>query len=116
PVNTGVAIANPNSQPVTLTFYFTRTDGTDFGSSSTTIAANGQLVKFLSEQPFNSGNFQGTFTFTASLPVSVVALRGYTNERGEFLITTLPVNSISSSTPGPVQTAPPPLTLPHFAD
>src|SRR6185436_7091532 len=29
-VNTGVAIANPNTQPVTINFYFTNTTGTDF--------------------------------------------------------------------------------------
>jgi hypothetical protein len=39
-VDTGIAIANPNSQPVTITFHFTRSDGVDFGSSSTSIAAN----------------------------------------------------------------------------
>ena len=38
----------------------------------------------------------GTFTFTASQPISVVALRGLTNERSEFLITTLPVADLSS--------------------
>jgi hypothetical protein len=39
-----------------------------------------------------------------------VALRGFTNERGEFLITTLPVRDLSLTTfPGPA-------VLPHFAD
>jgi len=116
PVNTGVAIANPNNQPTTITFFFTRSDGVDFGSSSTTIPANGQLAKFLNEAPFNGGNFQGSFTFTSMLPVSVVALRGFTNERGDFLITTLPVGAVVGSGGVTTQVISPALTLPHFAE
>src|SRR5262249_15833368 len=52
---------------------------------------------------------QGTFLFTASDPISVIALRGNTNSRGEFLVTTLPV--LDASSPG--STAPG--FLAHFA-
>jgi hypothetical protein len=48
--------------------------------------------------------------------VSVVALRGFTNQRGDFLITTLPVNSVAGSGGVTSQVIAPPLTLPHFAD
>ncbi len=51
----------------------------------------------------------GTFTFTSSVPISVVALRGFTNKRGDFLITTLPVAPLSS-------TATDTIYFPHFAD
>src|SRR5437016_1628060 len=82
-LNTGVAIANPNSVPVTLNFYFTDRNGTNFGAGSTTIDANSQIAKFLDQAPFNAGaSVFGTFTFTASAPVSVIALRGLTNESG----------------------------------
>ncbi len=111
PVNTGVAIANPNSSSVTISFYFTDSAGQNFGNGSFTIGPNGQLARFLTEAPFNAGaSFQGTMTFSASLPVGVIALLGYTNERSEFLITTLPVTtnlSTSSSTT---------VYMPHFAD
>lgn len=50
-----------------------------------------------------------SFTFTSTQPVSVVALRGFTNERQEFLITTLPVIALDSTTSAP-------LSFPHFAD
>lgn len=94
-VNTGLAIANPNPQPVTVSFYFTDANGTDFGQGRTTIAENSQIAGFLNEAPFNVSNVSGTFTFTSSAPVAVVALRGFTNERSEFLLTTLPVADLS---------------------
>jgi polyhydroxybutyrate depolymerase len=113
-VNTGVAFANPNSQPATIDFYFSDSAGVNFNSGRTTLAANGQMAAFLNQPPFTSG-VQGnlanarTFTFSSTLPVSLIALRGLTNERGEFLITTLPVTA--SGTTGQE-----PLILPHFAD
>jgi hypothetical protein len=109
PVNTGIAIANPNSQAVTIGFYFTDASGKDFGSSSFTIPANGQIARFLTEAPFNSGSLVGTVTFNASLPVAAIALRGFTNERSEFLMTSLPVAPLPS-----VSTAA--QLLPQFAD
>ena len=110
-VNTGVAMANPNAQPVTVNFHFTDTTGADFGQGSTIIPANGQIAKFLNEAPFNGGSaLMGTFTFTASPPISVIALRGLTNERSEFLITTLPVADLSIA-PGSGA-----FVFPHYAD
>jgi hypothetical protein len=112
-VKTGIAIANPNSVPVTVTFYFSENvDGRTgtFGQGSTTIAANGQIAGFLDQPPFNGASVGGTFTFSASAPVAVVALRGLTNERSEFLITTLPVADLS------VPPSSDPIVFPHYAD
>jgi hypothetical protein len=110
PVNTAVAIANPNAQPVMIDFYFTDENGNDFGQGSTTIAANHQIAVFLNESPFNAvGSIRGTFTFTSSLLVSAIGLRCFTNERNEFLMTTLPVAPLASLFPSR-------LTIPHFAD
>jgi len=109
-VRTGLAIANPNSQPAQIAFYFTNSDGQLFGYNEMSIPANAVLGKFLDQSPFNSGSFgTGTFTFFSSVPVSAVALRGYDNERGEFMITTLPVSQVSAPAP---QT----LVFPHLAD
>jgi hypothetical protein len=97
PVNTGVAIVNPGSQPAQVTFFFTDAGGRNFGNNTVSIPARGQLGRFVNEAPFNSGSIaRGTFTFTSSVPVSVVALRGFTNERSDFLITTLPVTPLSN--------------------
>jgi hypothetical protein len=110
-VNTGVAMANPNGQPVTVNFHFTDATGVDFGQGSTVIPADGQIAKFLNQAPFSGGSaLMGTFTFTASQPISVVALRGLTNERSEFLLTTLPVADLSV-TPGSDA-----FVFPHYAD
>ena len=92
PVNTGLAIANPNDAPATIAFYFTGAEGARFGEGSFELGAHEQTAKFLDQAPFNGGpSVLGTFTFTSSAPVAVVALRGFTNESGEFLMTTLPV-------------------------
>jgi hypothetical protein len=98
-VRTGLAIANPNSQPAQIAFYFTNSDGQLFGYSEMSIPANSVIGRFLDEGPYNSGSFgTGTFTFFSSVPVSAVALRSYTNERNEFMISTLPVSPVGAAT------------------
>ncbi|PYS51864.1 MAG: hypothetical protein DMG13_17875 [Acidobacteria bacterium] len=110
-VRSGLAIANPNSEPAAVSFFFTDENGNDLGSGTGTIPANGQIANFLDEAPFNGpSTFGGSFTFDSSKPVSVVALRGLVNERSEFLITTLPVADLSSS--ASTSSA----VFPHFAD
>ncbi len=110
PVNTGLAIANPNDVLATIRFYFTDTSGTRFADGSFELGANQQTAKFLDQAPFNGGSsVSGTFTFTSSVPIAVVALRGFTNEAGEFLMTTLPVAPLVSASSDPVY-------FPHFAD
>jgi len=108
-VNTGIALANPNGQPTTIQFYFTGASG-NFGNGTFNLPANGQIANFLDQAPFNGVKpLNGTFTFSASAPVAVLALRGFTNERGEFLLTTLPVSDVGTAANGTV-------TFPHFAD
>jgi hypothetical protein len=98
-INTGIAIVNPNSSPVTIAFHFTDGTGADTGSNSMQIPANGALGRFLNENPFfGPATFQGAFSFTASLPVSVITLRTLVNERGEFLVSTLPVVDTTAPT------------------
>jgi hypothetical protein len=114
-VNTGLAIANPNPQPATINFYFTNQAGVDVGGGSVVIPANQQLAKFLHESPYSvpGGVFQGTFTLNSDVPVSVIALRGFFNERvptPDFLITTLPVTNLAAGN------ATGTVFLPHFAE
>jgi hypothetical protein len=110
-LNTGIAIANPNPQPATISFFLTNALGIDSPVGVANVPANGQIAKFLNEAPFNSGtNIQGTFTFSSDIPVSMIALRGYTNERSEFLLTTLPVIDLAGAVPAGIQ------ILPHYAD
>ena len=110
PVNTGLAIANPNDTEATISFFFTDLTGTNSGSGTLTLGANQQTAKFLDQDPFNGvAPVLGTFTFASNVPVSVVALRGFTNERSEFLITTLPVAPVSTESSDTIY-------FPHFAD
>jgi hypothetical protein len=107
---TGLAIANPNSDDVTITYVVTNSnDVQSFYTGSFTIAANTQMAKFLNEWPFSLPGVTGIMTFSASEPVGVATLRGYTNERSEFLVSTLPV--LDPSAPGSTL----PTFLPHFA-
>jgi hypothetical protein len=108
-VRTGVAIANPNATAVTFSFSYTDENGVDFGAGTTVIPANGQISRFLDEPPFNTATAgrSRTFSFNASAPVGVIALRGFTNERSDLLLTTLPVTDLS--------TAAARVSFPHFA-
>ena len=109
PVNTGLAIANPSDVPATVRFYFTDSHGVNSGSGSFELGAHQQIAKFLDQLPFNGGSaVLGTFTFESSVPIAVIALRGLTNEAGEFLMTTLPVAPLSSTFSETVY-------IPHFA-
>jgi NHL repeat len=90
-VSTGLAIANPNGYAATVDFFFTNANG-DFGNGEAIIPPNGHLVAFLNQAPFGgTGPIDGTFTFRSSELIAVTALLGLTNERSEFLMTTLPV-------------------------
>jgi hypothetical protein len=108
--DTGIAIANPNSLPVTVSFYFTNTSGQDFGQGSFQIAALDQFSAFLSQSPFNGASgLDGTFTFSTNLPVTAIALQGTTNARSDFLMTTLPVAALTAIPGGAT-------IFPHWAD
>ena len=100
PVTTGLAMANPNNQDATIAFFFTDSTGTDFAHGSFILGANRQTASFLDQDPFNS---------PPSVPVSVIALRGLTNERDEFLITTLQVSPLTTASEDTIY-------FPHFAD
>ena len=108
-VRTGIAIANPNPASATISYYFTDASGNNGGQGTFTLAGGAQIARFLTEDPFNGPSRpNGTFTFVSSIPVSALALRGYFNERSEFLMSTLPVIDLSHPASGP-------LTVTHFA-
>jgi hypothetical protein len=115
-LNTGIALANPNSQAATVSIYFTDAGGVNFGDSSVTIPANSQLAGYLNAAPFaSSGLFvrpvtdARTFTFTSNVPVSVMAVRTRINERSDFMMAALPVADVTVTSIGATSIA-------HFAD
>jgi hypothetical protein len=103
PVNTGLAIANPNdAAEAVVSFYFANARGVKVYSGTARIPPSGLVVAFLNQSPFAPPSELGidlttvrTFTFASSLPVGVTAIRGLTNERSDFLVTTLPVIDLS---------------------
>ena len=106
-VTTGIAIANPGDTSASISFHFTDSSGVDFGQSSFTLPAKNQTVTYLDEAPFTGRTpMQGTFSFTSSVPVSVAALRGLTNERNEFLTTTVPITAVGQSPGSGTQVVP----------
>ncbi len=112
-VNTGLAIANPNNALATIGFYFTDAGGERFGEGSFELGGHEQTAKFLNQAPFNGGDeVLGTFTFTSSVPIAVIALRGLTNRDGEFLMTTLPVAPLRPASRASRDT----VYFPHFTD
>ena len=110
PVRTGLAIANPSELEAVVTFHFSDQTRMSFQAGTTTIRAGGQIAAFLDEEPFNGESpVVGTFTFSSTVPVAAVALRGFTNQRSEFLLTTLPVSTLAAAGDEVVY-------FPHFAD
>jgi hypothetical protein len=80
---------------VTVSFAFTDGDGQDFGAGSFLLPAHGQIARFLRESPFNQTGpppepLHGTFTLRSTLPVAIVALRGFM---------TLPVVDLDNEVP-----------------
>jgi len=101
-VNTGVALVNSNPHPVVIDFYFTDDNGIKLYASSITVRPNANTIGFLNEAPFVPPSkfdlrMARTFTFSASAPIAVTALRGFTNERSEFIMTPLPVSAVESA-------------------
>jgi hypothetical protein len=116
PVNTGVAMVNPSSTDAIVSFYFT--PGFQFCDcpnppiGTFTLPAHSQIARFVNQDPFNVsfGPSIGSMTFSSSVPIGVIALRGYTNQRGEFLMTTLPVTDLTEPASNDV------VFFPHYAD
>jgi hypothetical protein len=95
-----LAISNPNDSAATVSFAFADGDGQDFGAGSFQLPAHGQIARFLRESPFNqTGPLNGTLTLSSTLPVAIVALRGFMNERSEFLMSSLPVANLDERVP-----------------
>ncbi len=89
---TGVAFTNPGTAPAAITYYFTNSDGVNSNQGAFTLESGREFAAFLDQAPFNGiRGMEGSFTFVSTLPLAAIGIRGYVNERNEFLFTTLPV-------------------------
>jgi hypothetical protein len=108
-VNTGVAIANPSNSDAAIDFMVTSDTGQVISNGRLDVAAGAQIARFLSEAPFNIQSLKaGTLRLASAVPVSMLALRGHTNERSEFLLSTLSVSEPAALAE--------PIYCAHFAD
>ena len=112
-MRTGLAIANPSSQAVTVVVEVKNLDGETGLIGTIPIPANGQASLFLNQITGIQSlitPFRGMLRLTSVTPVTVVGLRARYNERSDLLITTTPPGN---------ENVPPPASgifFPHFAD
>jgi hypothetical protein len=105
-----IAIANPNDQDVSVDFSLTDDAGTSTDPVTVTIPAGGQFSNFVSESPISLPTGEArALSFSASLPVFVTALRFFTNERGDNLVSATPVADNATVATQPV-------VIPNFVD
>jgi hypothetical protein len=110
----GLAIANPGPQDAIINFTMTNTSGGNARTGSYTLSAGTQKAAYLDQFPWSAPlGFQGTFSFSSNVGISVVALALYNNERtpSDALITTLPVIDLDN-TPASSASA----LIPYYTD
>ena len=114
-IQSGVAVTNNSSNPITVALELTNLDGSATGfppAVTQNLPGYGHFSLFLAQLFQGLPNtFKGILRVsTQSAGISVVGLRSHYNERGDFLITTTPPsveNAAQSSTE---------LVLPHLPD
>ena len=111
--NTGIAIANPNSEPVVIDFNFADAAGAAVYTSQLSLPPGGKSSTFIDESPLRPQSSTDlssirSFSFSASAPVAAAAVRILTNERKDFLMTSIPIADLNQDEA--------PLTFPFYAD
>jgi hypothetical protein len=95
-IRTGIAIANAGNTAAVVNLELSDMAGINLGlNTSITIPANGQLATFLDEIPAFANLpalFRGVLRPSTVAPAgfSMIGLRGAYNERGDFLMATMP--------------------------
>src|SRR5262249_34021578 len=102
-VRSFIAIANPNGDDVSVDVVLTDENGVSADPVTVTVPASGQFSAFLTDQPINIAlSTTRTVTFNASLPVFVTALRFFTNERNDSLLSVIPIADINVAVDQPI--------------
>ncbi|MGB7622647.1 MAG: IPT/TIG domain-containing protein, partial [Terriglobia bacterium] len=100
-VNTGFAAVNQGMGSAHLTLRLRDAGGNQLVQGAIALAPHAHLAKFIDQlapefvlpSTFSSGTGFGTMEIASDLPVSILALRLTTNQRGETLITSTPISS-----------------------
>jgi hypothetical protein len=107
-VNTGIAVVNNNSATANVTYTLRDVTGRILATGSGTIDVGKHFSCFINQmmdvaadfilpEDFQTAIQFGTLDIASNLPLSVLALRGTTNQRGQFIITTTPVADLTQS-------------------
>jgi len=111
--NTGVAIGNPGNAPLSLSLQVFQMDGTTqagVANGPITLDPYGHAASFVGQliSGLPSG-FRGVLDITGESPFAATTYRSLVNERGEILLTALPVADLNQPPPSPI-------LFPHIAD
>lgn len=120
-VNTGFAVANTSDAVAQVSYTLRNLGGQILGVGHGSVTAGAHLAKFIDQLQDVAVGFQlppdfatatqfGSLEIHSDQPVSVVALRLTTNQRGETLITTTPIADLTATTAGTQ------LFFPHMVD
>jgi hypothetical protein len=105
--NTGLAIANINPAPASISVRAFQPDGTTptgFPFGPLSLVGGGYDAKFV-DQLFWGGlpaGFKGILDIASSMPFAALTLRSLTNERNEFLMTAFPIADMTRAAPSPI--------------
>ncbi len=121
-INTGIAVVNPGFVSANVTYTLRNAAGSVLAVGHGTVDAGRHFACFIDQlkgmaaPDFNlPSNFQnavqfGTLSLTSDQPLSVLALRGITNQRNDFLITSTPIADLTRPLAGS------PVYFPQFVD
>jgi hypothetical protein len=111
--NTALAIANPTGSSAAVEVAAFRTDGASgMGTSlgALTLPAYGHDAKFADQLIAGlPAGFIGVLDLSAPAPFVPLTMRTLENERGDFIVATLPVADLTREAPAPI-------VFPHVAD
>ncbi len=109
-INTGIAVVNYGSITANLTYTLRNLHGDNppLTIGHGTVSAGNHFGKFIDQfkdvapdfnmpSDFSTNTQFGSLEITSDQPVSVLGIRGTTNQRGEFLFTTTPVADLTQS-------------------
>ncbi|MBZ5536109.1 MAG: PQQ-dependent sugar dehydrogenase [Acidobacteriia bacterium] len=120
-VNTGIALVNPGGTTANVQFRLRDANGNELAVGNGVIPPEAHRAVFITElnglapdfnlpPNFSSASQFGSLDISSVQPLSIVALRLTTNQRGETLLTTTPIADLTL--PGPSSQT----FFPHFAD
>jgi len=91
-VNTGYAISNPNSVPVTVHAYLTDAGGQLLETKSFTLPRGGHAAQFINElYDTDLSNFRGTVRLWSTAPIAALAMKEAKWQYGKAIYSTIPV-------------------------